>query len=998
MSHPLRRRPRPRPLSRALIGLLAALPILLPQVPAHAEPGAEKIAAAVRTDLKDGKATFFVRLGGKADLSAARRATTKDAKAKAVHEALTAYAGRSQAGLRKLLTGWKAEYTPFWIVNAVQVTAGPKLANEIAALPEVAALDPVRRDEAPKPAPKPAKAAAVPAAAEWNIDRIGAPQVWEELNDRGEDIVIGVLDTGVDIGHPDLAGRYRGNRPDGSVDHNYSWFDPGHSCPEAAPCDRNGHGTHVTGIITGENGIGVAPGARWIATSGNRSTTGKILAGEWMLAPTDLNGQNPRPDLAPDIVNSSWGSEGSDPYFEDIVNRWVDAGIFPVFSNGNTGPKCGSASSTAKYANSYAVGAFDVNGTIWSESSRGPGDNGEVKPDIAAPGVNIRSSLPQGEYGSLSGTSMAAPHVAATVALMWSAAPSLRGDVPTTRALLDGTAIDTADLTCGGTAGNNNVYGEGRLDAHAAVQAVPDDALGDLGGTVTANGAPVSGAEVTVTGPVGRTVGTGAGGGYALLRLPAGTYQVSVSKFGYQPATSTVTITDGQTADHDVTLTLKPVAVVSGTITTDGDPEKDATVIASGTPVKTVTDGSGHYQMTLPHDSYQLSVAGASQCVSTATADITVAGNVTKNFDLPVKRDDFGYTCTSGTEPYVAGTEPLTLLPGMGTEVALPFPVPFYGQSRSRIWVAAVGFASFAGNVVFDNEPLPGPLEPNLAVYPFWDDLRIEAQSGVYTGTVGTAPHRSFVIEWRDIRPAADTFEIMSFSALLGEDGTIGYRYKDIGAAIEQGSSATIGIENADGTDAFQYSYNTSSIRDGQSLTFTAKDHGVVRGKVTDANDGQPLAGATVEFPHIATFTTGEDGTYGGQVRAGTHQVKVSKDKYGTLPQNVTVPATTVTTKDAALITGKVTASPTALTLNGTTSATITLTNTGTAPTPYEVTTDDAWLTATPTTGGLLQNQSATITVTATGSGEPRGGTLLIHSASGRQPTIEIPVTLTPPQ
>ncbi|WP_233507366.1 carboxypeptidase-like regulatory domain-containing protein [Spongiactinospora gelatinilytica] len=276
--------------------------------------------------------------------------------------------------------------------------------------------------------------------------------------------------------------------------------------------------------------------------------------------------------------------------------------------------------------------------------------------------------------------------------------------------------------------------------------------------------------------------------------------------------------------------------------------------------------------MTLPHGSYQLSVAGASHCAGTATADITVAGSVTKDFDLTVKRDDFGYTCTSGTEPYVAGTEPLTVVPGAGQEVALPFPVPFYGESRSRIWVTTVGFASFAGEVVFDNEPLPEPLEPNLAVYPFWDDLRLEAQSGIYTATVGTAPHRSFVIEWRDIRPQADTFELMSFSVLLGEDGTIGYRYKDIDTAVEQGSSATIGIENADGTDAFQYSFDTPSIRDGQSLTFTAKDYGVVRGKVTDANDGQPLAGATVEFPHVAAFTTREDGTYRGQVRAGTHQ------------------------------------------------------------------------------------------------------------------------------
>ncbi|WP_158557950.1 S8 family serine peptidase [Spongiactinospora gelatinilytica] len=282
-----------RSLSRTLTGLLTLLPILLPPVPAHAEPGAEKIAVAVRTDLKDGKATFFVRLGDEADLGAARRATTKDARAKAVHEALTAHAGRSQARLRKLLTERKAEHEPFWIVNAVKVTAGPRLANEIAALPEVAALDPIRRDQAPKPRPKPGKAAAEAAAVEWNIDRIKAPRVWDELNDRGEDIVVGIIDSGVDIGHPDLAGRYRGNLPDGTVDHDYSWYDPGRSCSTGAPCDYTGHGTHVAGIIAGENGIGVAPGAKWIATSANNSQDGKIKAGEWMLAPTDPASRKP---------------------------------------------------------------------------------------------------------------------------------------------------------------------------------------------------------------------------------------------------------------------------------------------------------------------------------------------------------------------------------------------------------------------------------------------------------------------------------------------------------------------------------------------------------------------------------------------------------------------------------------------------------------------------------------------------------------------------------
>ncbi|RBQ18899.1 peptidase [Spongiactinospora rosea] len=1001
MFHRSPHRTRPRMIPGALAGLLAVVTLMVPQATAHAEPENSKIAAAVRTDLKDGKAAFFVRLKGEANLTAARTATTKAAKGKAVYDAKNTYAAKSQARLRKLLTERKAEHEPFWIVNTVKVTAGADLAREIAGLPEVAAIEPIGRAEVPKPRTGKARPRVTTAddPVEWNIDRIKAPQVWDELGDRGEGIVVATIDSGVDFEHPALAAQYRGRHPDGSVDHNYNWFDTYRGCLDPAPCDPTAHGTHVTGIMAGANGIGVAPGVRWISAKGcdpNCPADKLIRAGQWLVAPTDLNGQNPRPDLAPDIVNNSWRLNRFDDWYKGVTSAWAAAGIFATFGSGNDGAVCGNTATPPGYVDTYSAGAFDVNGVIAGFSSRGPGENGEIKPNIAAPGVDVRSSVPNGEYRSEEGTSQASPHVAGTVALLWSAAPSLRGDIAATRALLDGGAIDTADLSCGGTAADNNVYGEGRLDAYAAVQAAPDDPLGTLSGTVTSNGSPVSGAEVTVTGPLRRTAASGADGAYSMPRLPPGNYQVAVTRFGYQSATSTVTITDGQTTTANLTPVRLPHATITGTVTAGGTPEKDATITSPGTPVKTVTDATGHYSIEVPHGSHTLKIAGASNCVNAGTTQITVTGNMTKNIDLTRRTDDFGHTCAVGTEPYVAGTTKITIPIGEGAKLALPFPVPLYGTTYSDIWVSEDGFVSFVPSFnSVDNGPLPD-IDNDLAVYAFWDELFIDDQSGVYTSTVGTAPHRSFVIEWRNVAFTQPANELRSsISALLGEDGTISYRYKDIGPAVEQGSSATIGIENADGTDALQYSFDTPSIRDGQSLTFTAKDFGVVRGKVTDANDGQPLAGATVEFPHVATFTTAADGTYGGQVRAGNHQVKVSKQTYGTLTQNLTVPATDVTTNDAALITGKVTAAPTSLTLNGTTSATITLTNSGTAPTPYEVTTEDAWLSVSPATGGLLQNQSATITVTAASPG-PHTGKLLVHSASGRQPTIEIPVTVTP--
>ncbi|RBQ21043.1 hypothetical protein DP939_08295 [Spongiactinospora rosea] len=550
MSPHLRRR------TRALAGLL--VPLALISAAPHAEPGRDKVAAAVRDDLKDGTATFFVRLRGEADpaSAAARAPATKAAKGAAVYAAMTGYAERSQARLRELLTERNAAHTPFWIVNAVKVTADPALAAEISALPEVAGIEPIGTAEAPRPAPGTRQSLTAGGGVEWNIDRIKAPRVWKKLRNRGEGIVVATIDSGVDFEHPELAAQYRGSHPGGRVEHDYNWFDATGVCAGSAPCDDLGHGTHVTGIMTGRSGIGVAPRAEWIAVRGCESAKCAndflLAAGQWILAPTDLDGRNPRPDLAPDIVNNSWAKARRDDWYRPVVKAWVAAGIFPMFANGNTGPGCDTTETPARYVESHSAGSFDVNDALMPESSRGPGENGVTKPDIAAPGVDIRSSVPGG-YFVWTGTSMSSPHVAATVALMWSAAPALRGDIAATRALLDGTAVDTPDTGCGGTAADNNAFGEGRLNAYAAVRSVPREPLGTLHGTITTHGRPLPGTEVTVTGPLSRTVDTGRDGGFSLRRLPPGDYQVTAYKPGYATATTKLTIK----ADRTTTTRLR---------------------------------------------------------------------------------------------------------------------------------------------------------------------------------------------------------------------------------------------------------------------------------------------------------------------------------------------------------------------------------------------------------------------------------------------------------
>lgn len=1002
----------PTTLSRRAIlaGIITLAGLFVPQAAVHAAPDPGKIDTAVQSTLdQDGKATFWVRMKGAADLSGARRAATKQAKAELVFEAKTERAESSQEGLRKLLDARAADYTSYWIVNAVRVTADEKLAGEIAKLPEVERIDPVRTLALPKPVP--GKAEAKVDAIEWNIDRVGAPRVWSETGNRGEGIVLATIDSGVQFDHPELAASYRGKNPDGSVTHDYNWFDPARVCPTSAPCDNNGHGTHVTGTLAGAGGIGVAPGAKWIAAKGcelNTCTDASLLAaGQWILAPTDLSGRNPRPDLAPDIVNNSWGGEGFDPWYKETVEAWIAAGIFPAFANGNEGPGCDTSGSPGQYAISYSAGGFDVNNALYNRSSKGEGEGGEIKPNIAAPAVNVRSSTPGNTYDTYTGTSMASPHVAATVALIWSAAPGLQGDIAATRPLLDGSAVDVADTACGGTAADNNIWGEGRLDTYAAVRSAPAGEVGDLSGTVTVEGAPLAGVTVTVSGPMSRTVTTGADGTYAIPRLLTGSYEVSAAKFGYDTATAAVTITAAQAATADVPMTRKPAGVVSGAVTTAGTPERGATVLAEGTPVSAVTDANGRYSMTLPHGTYDLTITPVSRCSSGTTAAVTVAGDVVKDVELPLRGDGFGYTCRSGAEAYVAGTEKLALTgDDEAVQVTLPFPVPFYGAGQGKAWIATNGYVTFAADRVTtaSNGRLPTTGTPNNAVYPYWDDLTVDAQAGVYTAVTGTAPHRVFVVEWRNVNFYSDTAQRISFAALLGEDGSIGFRYKDVESEREQGTSATVGIENAAGTDALLYSYEEAALSGGQGIAFTASRHGLVTGAVTDANDGEPLAGATVEIGDVATFTTGADGAFYGQVPSGDYEIVVSKEHYGTFTKAVTVAPGTVTRIDTALVTGRVSASAAELTVvmpgESTRTRTLQLTNLG-SPTAYTVT-GEPWASVTPTAGELAKGQAVTLRVTVSSAGVApgalRAGKLIVKSASGRQPAIEIKVTVVVPK
>ena len=349
---------------------------------------------------------------------------------------------------------------------------------------------------------------------EWNIKKIGADDVWQ-LGPRGKGIgvVYGIADTGTAFKHPNLAPNYMGlkgydpNTEEPVYDHNYAWFDgvrtpigpngsigasSKSSCPVAGrePCDDQGHGTHVSSIAVGGKGGGVAPGAKWIACRNMDSGVGApqayIACLNFFLAPHNLEGKNPRPELRPHVVGNSYGcpdSEGCSPRaLRSAVEALRAAGVFMAVSAGNEGPSCGSiASPPAVEPSVIAVGATDRDDKLARFSSRGPVNIGGIswsKPDLTAPGVSIRAAFPPNVFRVLSGTSMAAPHVGGAAVLMMAMCPCLERNVDKVQIILQATAEHlTPSPAMSPLCGNdtlqsipNNYFGYGRINVREAVK------------------------------------------------------------------------------------------------------------------------------------------------------------------------------------------------------------------------------------------------------------------------------------------------------------------------------------------------------------------------------------------------------------------------------------------------------------------------------------------------------------------------------------------------
>jgi hypothetical protein len=290
---------------------------------------------------------------------------------------------------------------------------------------------------------------------QWGVDMMDCEMAWEMST--GEGVIVAIIDTGVHGMHEALNMSYAG-----------AWRDPYYNRPE--PNDIQSHGTHCIGSTLGTmNGIGCAPGAKWIACrglndQGSGSEANLLDCAQWV-----LDGADPKPH----VVTNSWGGGSNDPWYNDAMRSWIIAGMIPVFALGNSGPSCSSSNSPGDSLYTIGVGATNIQDQMASFSSRGP-TRIMLKPEVSAPGQDIISAGNTGTntYTSKSGTSMATPHVAGAVALLLS--QDMDRDFYEIKRLLqmynNKPTVSQADINCGnGDMWPNNAFGHGRVNAYLAV-------------------------------------------------------------------------------------------------------------------------------------------------------------------------------------------------------------------------------------------------------------------------------------------------------------------------------------------------------------------------------------------------------------------------------------------------------------------------------------------------------------------------------------------------
>lgn len=591
---------------------------------------------------KNSEVDVIIRMKNQPDLQAIypqmKQKKNRTEKITTIKDHLTQKADNSQKGIQQALKAMESKgkakkKETLWIINGLSATVTKEAYEELKqrddiveiTLDGIVSLPEITVENDP------------PRLPEWGLEKIFAPKVWGQYGLKGEGIVVGIMDSGVDGNHESLRKNYRGR--DGNQQ--YSWIDlSGQNY--STPNDGNGHGTHVAGTAVGGGEgepIGVAPRAEWIAAkifndNGNATLSGVHQAFQWFLAPGG------DPSKAPHVVNNSWGNSNTYTleFYED-VKAWIAAGIFPSFAAGNDGPGSQTIGSPGSFPETFAVGATDMYDQTASFSSRGPvyweDGNGErkriIKPDISAPGHRIYSAWPgklnKGKYNTISGTSMATPHVTGAIALLYQANPELTVD-EVKKILKDTTRKDPHMGTL-----PNDSYGSGIINIYQAVtEAV---FAGELKGTVkNKKGEPIA-ANLNIDAE-GLSYQITKDGSFS-FKIREGSHKVTVTSFGYKTYQGTVTLKKGEVTNANFVLEDAEAYNVNGKVFDEtGKPVPYAFIRIKNTPLSAIrTDEGGNFEIKrVPTAAYEMQVTG--EDIKGKAEELTVNKNIT--LELKVQR------------------------------------------------------------------------------------------------------------------------------------------------------------------------------------------------------------------------------------------------------------------------------------------------------------------------------------------------------------------------
>jgi thermitase len=443
---------------------------------------------------------------------------------------------------------------------------------------------------------------------QWALTKVDASQAWD-VTTGSPGITIAILDTGVDLDHPDLAGKIISNT-------NFS------NSPTVD--DVYGHGTHVAGIAAAmtDNSIGVA-GLGYSASIMNVKVLSDMGAGSysWITAGIIWAANN-----GADVINMSLGGPSTSSALEDAIDYAWSKGVVIVAAAGNNGDT--TPMYPAYYSNCIAVAATDANDARASWSNYGNWV------DVAAPGVSIYSTLMENGYGYMSGTSMASPHVAGLAALVLTTVSDTDGDGKLNDEVRNQIEITCDDINVAGV-------GSGRVNAYEAVggdtvpPSPPPPMAGSISGKVTRamDSSAIPGAQVT---DGTRTALTDASGIYTIDDIPPGNYQVVASKEGYETSSLTVNVVSGATATADFSLSqiILPGSVTGLVIDVDDGLPIVGAAVSDGTRT-TTTDASGEYIIAcVPAGSYEVIASKSGYESSSLTVDVMSDTVAEVNFSL----------------------------------------------------------------------------------------------------------------------------------------------------------------------------------------------------------------------------------------------------------------------------------------------------------------------------------------------------------------------------